>query len=151
MTCSRFYLPGFGLLLLGTVIAGFYLYQNLPDLLRLQSQQYLQQYGVDDIEFEGLHITRRDMTAETLVLRGTYNNYAYQATLTSAKIQYNWRVLFGAKIDSLSLSSLSERDLSLLCFKLLSERSILVCACTDVVAKHRTAKQIINFFIGILH
>lgn len=106
MTRSRLCLLGFGLLLLSAVGAGLYVYQNLPELLRLQAQHYLQEYGVEEIEFEGLHVTHNDVRVDTLVLRGTYEHYAYQATLTSGEMLYNWRVLFGAKIDSLLLSSL---------------------------------------------
>lgn len=106
MTRSRFFFPGFGLLLLSTVGAGFYLYQNLPELLRVQATQYLQKYGVEDIEYDGLHITRSALTLDSLVMRGAYGNYTYEARLTSGEMRYNWRVLLGAKIDSLLLSSL---------------------------------------------
>ncbi|CAA0087775.1 Uncharacterised protein [Halioglobus japonicus] len=96
-----------GLALLGAVGAGFYLYQNLPELLRVQAQRYLQQYGVEDIEFEGLSITHSDASVDSLMLRGTYENYAYEVRLASGEVLYDWRVLLGAEMDSLSVSSLA--------------------------------------------
>lgn len=106
MIRSRYFLPGLALLLLGTLATGLYLYQNLPELLRQQTQRYLQQYGVDDIKFEGLQFTHADASVDTLVLRGAYENFTYQATLTSGELRYDWRALLSGKIDSLRLSSL---------------------------------------------
>ncbi|MCB1690680.1 MAG: hypothetical protein KDI33_19440, partial [Halioglobus sp.] len=100
------YQLGLGLLLLSVVGAGFYLYQHLPELLRLRAQHFAQQYGVNEIDFEGLHVSRDRAGIDTLVLRGTYENFGYEARLTAGEVIYDWRVLIGGKVDNLTVSSL---------------------------------------------
>ncbi len=94
------------LLLLGIAGAGVYLLLHLPELLRLQARNYLQQYGVDDIHFEGLHAGPRGAGADYLVLHGAYDNYAYEVTLNNGQVQYDWRAVLGGKVGAIRLSSL---------------------------------------------
>jgi hypothetical protein len=106
MNRSRFFLFGLGLVLLSAVGAGVYLYQNFTELLRQQAEHYLQQYGVDKFEFEGLRVAHTDASVDTLMLRGEYENFAYQLRLTWGEARYNWRTLFTGKVNSLLLTSL---------------------------------------------
>jgi dicarboxylate transporter DctA-like protein len=107
MIRSRYFLICLGLALLAAVGAGFYLYQNLPELLRLQAQRYLQQYGVEDIAFERLRIAHNEASVASLKLAGTYENYTYTVQLESVELHYDWRILLGGKVDDLSATSLA--------------------------------------------
>jgi hypothetical protein len=105
MTRSRIALYSVGLFLLGIAGAGIYLYPELPELLRLQVERSLRHYGVEQIEYEGLHLSHTDARVDTLRLRGTYGNLAYQASFTDGTLRYDWRGLLAGKVNSLSLTS----------------------------------------------
>ena len=105
MTRSRFVLFGLGLLCLGAAGAAVYLYYNLPALVRSQALSYLQQYGIDAFEYQGLHLTQHTLSVDELSLRGIYGDFSYQVQLTSATVHYHWRALLRKKLDSLALSS----------------------------------------------
>lgn len=109
MTCSRIahITPGLALLgVLGVASAGIYLYQHLPELLRLQAERTLRQYGVEKIEYEGLRLSHARASVESLRLLGSYDNLAYQARVGSGAAQFDWRTLLRGKVHSLFLSSL---------------------------------------------
>jgi hypothetical protein len=109
MMRSRIALFCIGLVLLGVLVVvggGIYLSQNLPQLLRLHAARVLQHYGVDDIAFEGLHISHTTASVDSLQLRGSYNNLRYQASVGSGALHYNWRGLLTGTVDSVALSSL---------------------------------------------
>lgn len=105
MTRSRFVVFGLGLLCLGAAGAAVYLYCNLPALFRSQALGYLQQYGIDAFEYQGLHLTQHTLSVDELSVRGVYGDFSYQVQLTSATAHYHWRALLGKKLDSLTLSS----------------------------------------------
>lgn len=109
MTRSRIahIIPGLLLLgVMGVASAGIYLYQHLPELLRLQAERTLRQYGVEKIEYEGLRLSRAGASVESLRLLGSYDNLAYQARVGSGAAQFDWRTLLRGKVHSLFLSSL---------------------------------------------
>ncbi len=48
----------------------FYLYQRFPVILKHQAMQTLRDYGVNDIEFKGLQLTRSRLRIDKLRLLG---------------------------------------------------------------------------------
>jgi Dicarboxylate transport len=107
MTRSRLLFPGLGIMLLTIAGTGFYLYQNLPVLLRQQAIDILHAYGVEDIAYTGLTLLNGEIRVETLTFSGTYENLVYEAKLASAVIHYDWRALLNGGVESLALSKLS--------------------------------------------
>lgn len=106
MTLSRRVRSGLALLLLGLLGLSLYLYQNFPEILKQQARHALQEFGVDDLEYEGLQLSDSQFKTDKLWLRGTYAGYAYEATFTSLEVHYDWRVLISRKVHSVILSSL---------------------------------------------
>lgn len=106
MIRSRSLLFGLSILLLILVGTGFYVYRNLPNLLRQQALHYLQQYGVNDIAYSGLSWADREVRVASLALSGSYGNFAYQASLTSTVLHYDWRMLLDGEISSLAVTGI---------------------------------------------
>jgi hypothetical protein len=106
MIQSRYARLGLALLLTGFVGVALYLYQNLDAILRHQVQQSLQEYGVEDYTLEKPRLGNGRIKVDRLWLRGNYDLYAYEATLTSLEIRYEWHLFLQRKVQSISLSDL---------------------------------------------
>jgi len=106
MTLSRFALYGLGLLLLCLLGVGIYCYQNLPSLAAQQAKRYLQAYGVQDLDFEGFEVSNNHFSSARLWLRGEQDGLAFEATLSSLEIDYDWRMLLTGQLQSVALSNL---------------------------------------------
>ena len=96
----------FALLLLGLLGTSFYVYHNFTRLLNQRLGQLAQQYGVQDVKYEGLHLTSSALNVDQLWLQGTYQGYAYEATLQSIQMQYDWRLLSSRRVQSVALARL---------------------------------------------
>ncbi len=106
MTLPRFALYCLGLLLLCLLGAAIYISQNLESLLGQQAKQYLQEFGVQDIDFEQLQLSGNRFGASRLWLRGERDGLAFEATLSSLVLDYNWRMLLNGQLQSVILSNL---------------------------------------------
>ncbi len=106
MTLPRFALYCLVLLLFGLLGAGIYISQNLPSLAAQQAKKYLQEYGVQDLDFEEFKISDKHFSAARLWLRGEHDGLAFEATLLSLEIDYDWRMLFNGQLQSAVLSRL---------------------------------------------
>jgi hypothetical protein len=137
MTRSRIALFSVGLFLLGIAGAGIYLYPKLPELLRLQVERNLRHYGVAQIEYEGLHFSHTDARVDTLRLRGTYVNLAYQASFTDGALRYDWRALLAGKVNSLSLTSV---DISVVQTAASNSQTPAIIAVENFLPRHLSAQ-----------
>ncbi len=106
MTTPRLALYCLGLLLLCLVGAGIYVSQNLPALLGRQAKQYLQEFGVQDLDFEQIQLSGNRFAATRLWLRGERDGLAFEATLSSLELNYDWRALLHGQLQSVALSNL---------------------------------------------
>lgn len=106
MTKTRFFAYLLGLLLLLLLGTGFYLYNNLSAILTNQAQHYLQEYGVEDINFEQLEFDGRQLRLGTLWLRGAHEGLAFEADLASLTIAYDWRALLSGTLHSVDIAKL---------------------------------------------
>jgi hypothetical protein len=106
MTLFRFALYCLVLLLLCLLGAGIYISQNLPSLAAQQAKKYLQEYGVEDLDFEEFAVSDKHFSATRLWLRGKRDGLAFEATLSSLAIDYDWRMLFNGQLQSVVLSKL---------------------------------------------
>ncbi|RLA48185.1 MAG: hypothetical protein DRQ97_04790 [Gammaproteobacteria bacterium] len=106
MTFPRSALYCIGLLLLCLLGVGIYCYQNLPLLAAQQAKRYLLEYGVQDIDFEGFDVSVNHFSAARLWLRGARDGLAFEATLSSLEIDYDWRMLLTGRLQSVVLSNL---------------------------------------------
>jgi len=106
MTLPRFALYCLGLLLLCLMGAGIYISQNLPALLGQQAKQYLQEFGVQELSFEQLQVSGNRFAATRLWLRGERDGLAFEATVSSLELDYDWRALLNGQLQSAVLSNL---------------------------------------------
>ena len=106
MTLPRFALYCLVLLLLCLLGASIYISQNMPSLAAQQAKKYLQEYGVQDLEFEEFAVSDKHFSAARLWLRGERDGLAFEATLSSLEIDYDWRMLFNGQLQSVLLSKL---------------------------------------------
>jgi hypothetical protein len=97
MTLSRQFRYGLLLLLAGLLGAGVYLYQNLDAILQYQIGQSLREFGVADFELENLRLNQGQFKVDRFSLHGIYEDYRYEAAVTSLEIRYDWRVLLTRK------------------------------------------------------
>ena len=109
MTRFRIALGTVCLLLLTALVTGWYIHQNLSSLLRQQAVHYLTQYGVEDIDYEGLHISLKAVRIETLQARGHYDTQSWRATAHNTELQYHWSTLLGGRAESLNIENLELR------------------------------------------
>lgn len=104
MLRSRFTLAALCLALIG--LAGFYLYQNLPGILKAQLNYRLQHYGVQDINYQRVQFSGNALLVDELRLHGAYGGVAYEAIADAVDLRYDWRALFAGRIQSLNVSGL---------------------------------------------
>lgn len=90
----------FLLLLLGV---GVYCYHNFPLLLAGQAKHALRDYGLQSLNYEQLTVSHEQLRTNTLVFAGQYQGMAYEGTLTSLEVRYDWRRLFIGKVQSITL------------------------------------------------
>ncbi|MEH6593060.1 MAG: YdbH domain-containing protein [Halioglobus sp.] len=103
MTRLRIALYSIGLLLLLSLGAGFYYYQNFPLIVEQQAKQYLQDYGVQSLRYEQLKISHQQLRTDTLHFSGEYNDLSYTVDISSLAISYNWRMLLIGAAKSVKL------------------------------------------------
>jgi len=106
MILARVALYCLGLLLLCLLGAGIYISQNLESLLAQQAKQYLRDFGVQDFDVEQLQLSGNRFAASRLWLRGERDGLAFEATLSSLELDYNWRMLLNGRLQSVVLSNL---------------------------------------------
>jgi hypothetical protein len=106
MSHSRFTLAALCLALLGLVGAGFYLYQNLPAILKAQLRYQLHHYGVQDVDYTTALITGNALRVDELRLRGAHGGIAWEAHANSVELRYDWRTLIAGRIQSLTVPAL---------------------------------------------
>ena len=100
MTRSPYARPSLLLLFIGVIGLGLYLYRNLDSILQHQVRQFLQEYGVEDYQLEKPRLAEGLLAVDRLWLRGSYDNYAYEAELSSLEVRYNWRALLTLKVQT---------------------------------------------------
>lgn len=106
MIPSRLVRTCLALLFLGLLAVSFYLYQRFPVILKQQATQTLREYGVNDIQFKGLQLSRSQLRIEKLRLLGAYEGFAFDATLLSLEVRYDWHMLISRHVQSVTLSGL---------------------------------------------
>jgi hypothetical protein len=106
MTLSRPARVGLLLLLL-IVAAGVYLYRNLDAILERQVRKALLAYGVADYRLDEPRLAAGAFSARALWLRGNYGGHAaYELTLESPEVRYDWHILLTRRAQSVRLSRL---------------------------------------------
>ena len=106
MTRSRLVRTCLALLLLSLLAVSFYLYQPFPAILKHKAMQTLRDYGVNDIEFNGLQLTRSRLRIDKLRLLGAYQGLSFDAKLSSLEVRYDWHMLSSRQVQSVTLSGL---------------------------------------------
>ncbi|MEH6635991.1 MAG: YdbH domain-containing protein [Halioglobus sp.] len=116
MTLSRIVLYCLGLLLLCLLALGSYIYLQFPQILGQQAKQYLQEYGVRDIDLEEPRVSAGQFTAKKIWLTGDYQGLAFTVTLNALELRYDWHMLLNGQLESVTIAqlelALEEKDAS---------------------------------------
>ena len=110
MTTARATLATIAILLAALLAGAYYYYQNLPVLVEQQARQYLADYGVQNVSYDTLSISREQLTAHAVRLSGTHEGLDYSIALSSLSVSFNWRSLLSGQVDTVNIESV---DLSL--------------------------------------
>jgi len=105
MTRFRILLCSIGLIFLILVSVGFYVYWNFPLIVESQAKQYMQGYGVENLHYEGLKVSQKQLRTDTLYFSGEHNNFSYKVEISSLSVSFNWRMLLTGEIQTIKLDS----------------------------------------------
>jgi hypothetical protein len=95
------------LLALTLLAAGGYYYQQFPRILQESAQDYLQDYGVQQISYDRFSANHRQLSIPQLYLAGQYQGFAYSAKLLNVELGYDWRKTMLGQFDTLTVDSIA--------------------------------------------